>query len=106
MLEQARKIYPAPKYKIQKIADKFTSADFNIKILFLPVAHPELNPIEIVWGRVKRAVARNNLTFQLAAVEQETKRQVDNISAHDFKKFANHAKKEEEKYTQLSNCNE
>ena len=48
LLEQARKIYPAPKYKIQKIADKFREGDFLTKILFLPVAHPELNPIKMV----------------------------------------------------------
>ena len=69
LLEQAKKIYPAPKYKIQKIADKFQEGDFSIKILFLPVAHPELNPIEMVWGCVKRAVAAQNLSFKLRDVE-------------------------------------
>ena len=52
LLEQVKKIYPAPKYKIQKIADKFREGDFSIKILFLPVAHPELNPTLMVWGCV------------------------------------------------------
>ena len=47
LLEQAREIYPSPRYKIQKIADKFSEGDFEIKILFLPVAHPELNPVDM-----------------------------------------------------------
>ena len=37
LLEQSRRMYPSPKYKIQKIADKFECALFNIKIIFLPV---------------------------------------------------------------------
>ena len=39
------RIHPNPKYKIQKIADNFEKDVFSIKILFIPVAHPELNPI-------------------------------------------------------------
>jgi len=53
LLEQARLMYPSPKYKIQKIADKFSTGVFELKVLFLPVAHPELNPIEMVWGVIK-----------------------------------------------------
>ena len=45
LLDYARQIYLRPKYKIQKIADKFEKDAFSIKILFLPVSHPELNPI-------------------------------------------------------------
>lgn len=47
-VEQAKKQYPVPKYKIQKIADKYHEGNFSINILFLPVAHPEFNPIAIV----------------------------------------------------------
>lgn len=47
LLEYCRSIYPTPKYAIQKLADQFEEGEFCIKILFLPVAHPELNPIEI-----------------------------------------------------------
>ena len=36
-----------------KIADKFEKAAFSIEILFLPVYHPEFNPIEIVWSYLK-----------------------------------------------------
>ena len=49
LLDFVRGIHPSPKYNIQKIAEKFTTESFQIKILFLPVAHLELNPIEIVW---------------------------------------------------------
>ena len=98
LLEQARAMYPAPKYKIQKIADKFETEDFSIKILFLPVAHPELNPIEMVWGKVKRNVASRNMTFQLSAVEEETRHQISLVMKEDFSKYYQHAMKEEQKY--------
>ena len=39
---------PAPKYVLCKIADKY-----KIKILYLPVSHPELNPIEMIWSMMK-----------------------------------------------------
>ena len=99
LLQQARNIYPNPKYKIQKIADSF-----NIKILFLPVAHPELNPIEMVWSFVKRNVASKNMHFKLSKVESETAIQIGNITASDFNKYAAHARKEEDKYRLLRDC--
>ena len=100
LLDFARSIYPSPKYKIQKIADKFTTESFQIKILFLPVAHPELNPIEMVWGFVKRTVAAQNMTFKLSAVEQATKEQIKKVTADQFQKYYMHAIKEEDRYRQ------
>ena len=61
LLDYTSQIYPCPKYKIQKIADKFANGNFSIKVLFLPVAHPELNPIEMVWGFTKRAAGSKNM---------------------------------------------
>ena len=63
LLSQARIVYPSPKYEIQKMADKFESGIFSIKILFLRVAHIELNAIEMFWARVKRNAAKRNFTF-------------------------------------------
>ena len=48
LLSYAPSIYPRVQYKIQNIADKFRVNGFDIKILFLPVVRPELNPIEMV----------------------------------------------------------
>ena len=102
LLERAKKIYPKPKYKIQKIADKFHKGHFSIKILFLPNAHPELNPIEMLWGCIKRAVAAQNLSFKLRDVEHATKSELAKINAEQFEKFMNHTLKEESKYRALS----
>ena len=94
-------MYPPPIYKIQKIADKFETNDFKLKVLFLPVAHPELNPIEMVWGIIKRKVAEHNLTFNLNAVEHETETQLANITAATSQNYENHSMKEEEKYRKI-----
>ena len=50
LLDYVRRVYHFPNYEIQKIADNFEKEGFAIKILFLPIAHPELNPIEMVWA--------------------------------------------------------
>ena len=44
---RAREVYPRTIYKIQQIANMNMIGMFHIKILFLPVAHPDLNPIEM-----------------------------------------------------------
>lgn len=102
LLEHARKIYPQPKCKIQKIADKFTNGSFELKIIFLPVAHPELNPIELVWSSIKRHVSKHNQLFRLSEVERLTKEKIQSITVEEVKQFTSHALKEEEKYKKLS----
>jgi hypothetical protein len=69
-------VTPPPKYLAQELVEKFESGDFNIKILMLPVAHLELNPIEHVWGIVKRTVGSQSFTHNLKEVERPTKMQI------------------------------
>ena len=57
-----------PTCKIQKIATKFSEGDSQIKILFLPVEHPELSPIETVWLKIKREVANKSSNFYLSTM--------------------------------------
>ena len=91
LLAFAPSIYPSPQYNIQKITDNFNTKSFQIKILFLPVAHPELNPIEMVWGFIERTVAAQNMTFKLYAVEHITKEQIKKVTANKFHKYYTHA---------------
>ena len=60
--------------------------------------HPELNSIDMICARVKRIVAMRNLAFQLTAVEEETKRQIEKVLVDDFNKYYKHSIIEEEKY--------
>ena len=52
---------------------------FLYQILFLPVAHPELNPIEMIWGCMKREVAKSNFDFKLAALEAQATTEMEKI---------------------------
>ena len=96
--ENALSIYKTPKYTIQKIADKFQNDDGHIKVLFLPVAHPELNPIEMVWSCIKRNAASRNMNFSLTEVEEATKEEVIRVTEGEFAKYYGHVLKEEAKY--------
>ena len=70
LLEEAKRIYTSPIYKIQKMASKFEISTFKLKVLFLPVGHPEIYPIEMVWGVIKRNMAEANVNFNLTEVER------------------------------------
>jgi transposase len=43
---------------------------FNIILVYLPVAHPMLNPIEDIWGHIKPIVRRQNTNFSISEVER------------------------------------
>ena len=80
----------------------FACREFEIKILFLTLAHPELNPIETIWSFVKRSGASRNLKITLNHVKNETRAQINNISVEDVARYARHTRKEEEKYKNLA----
>lgn len=46
---------------------------YCVEFLELPVAHPELNPIELIWGQIKRFVRHNNLGRDLQDVMELAK---------------------------------
>ena len=51
----------------------------EVKLLWLPVAHCELNTIELIWAYVKKHVTRNNKTFKINDVLQWCKETVEDI---------------------------
>jgi len=64
MYEQASNNRPTLRFLFQDVAENVVS------VFISPVAHPELNPIEMVWGRVKVALRMSNVTFSLARLEE------------------------------------
>jgi len=93
LLEQAAKNRPAPRYLVQDLAK-----DFGISILHSPVVHPELNPIEMVWGIVKMALKRTNIDFKLTTLKALVAEQFAKISAEEWLKHELHAIKMEDNY--------
>ena len=56
---------PTKQFETDLIAEKFTH-----RMLRLPVAHPELNPIELAWSVVKGYVTKHNKKFTLKDIEE------------------------------------
>ena len=73
--EEADKNRPAPRFLVQDLARRF-----DVTILISPVAHPELNPIEIVWDTVKAALRHANTTISPARWQQLVNREFERIT--------------------------
>ena len=66
--------YIRPRHtRFKKLLIHFGREGSKIKILFLTVAHPELNPIEVLWSKVKRQVASTKKNVCLYTVEELTR---------------------------------
>ena len=62
-------------------------------MLRLPVAHPELNPIELAWSVIKGYVAKHN---NLTEVERLTRKAIGKVTPTMWEKFCAHKEKVEE----------
>ena len=69
------------------MASKFETSTFKLKILFLPVVHPEINPIEMVWGVIKRKVTERNVNFNLSELEDIAWLELATITPELFDNF-------------------
>ena len=72
--------------------------NFKHHILRLPVAHPELNPIELAWSVVKGYVAKNNKKFTLKEIETLVPEGIKAVTPALWKKFCEHTEKVEDEY--------
>ena len=67
LLETVKQHRPTPIYLTDEAAHRQGHT-----VLRLPVAHCELNPIELAWASVKSYVAKHNTKFSLKDIEQLT----------------------------------
>ena len=67
-------------------------------VLRTPVRQCELNPIELIWARVKYHIATHNTTFRLADVNQLVHGAFDNVSPDIWKKCVDKVIAIEEEY--------
>ena len=62
LLRVAQENTPAPKFRVVEWVEEYNKVKKKtIKVLFLPVAHPILNPIELCWGHLKGTVRKLNI---------------------------------------------
>lgn len=65
----------------------------TIDLLFLPVAHPQLNPIELMWSQIKRYVRTNNKDWNMPELKRLAEEKRDSLSAMDWKNSFAHTEK-------------
>uniref|UniRef100_A0A0B7BGD8 Tc1-like transposase DDE domain-containing protein n=1 Tax=Arion vulgaris TaxID=1028688 RepID=A0A0B7BGD8_9EUPU len=68
--------------------------------LRLPPYHPQLNPIELVWAKVKGRVAEKNTTFKMCDVQNLTREAISTINKKYWRKCEDHVLREEDGYWQ------
>ena len=60
--------------------------------------HPDLNPIEMIWGKVKNWAAANNTTFKLSDVKQLVEKKFSEMGVEDWVPFCDHVENIEKEY--------
>lgn len=88
------------RHKQQFIKYKF-DVDFENAghtVLRLPPYHPDLNPIELVWAKIKHDVATRNVTFKFNDVVEITKDEFAKYSVNQWQQCCSHVIKIEETY--------
>lgn len=86
-------------YKKYKFYEPLEKASHNV--VRLPPYHPDLNPIEMVWAKIKHEVAKRNVTFTLNDVIKLGEEEFSKYSVQEWQKFCELVKKQEDFY--LSN---
>ncbi|MCP4143208.1 MAG: hypothetical protein GY755_23455 [Chloroflexi bacterium] len=82
---------------VQKEAQKY-----GHQLLILPVHHPELNPIELIWARVKNKCAkklRNGMSFN--DVLANLKEEFEHVSKANCHNVYEHVKKQEDEFWKI-----
>ena len=93
LLEKIKGEKPGKSYVTDDIAERF-----GHNVIRTPVAHCELNPIELVWSKVKGYMRKNNVTFKLVDLERLVPAAFDSVTPDMWRNFCSHARKEEENF--------
>lgn len=90
-----KKFSPEPEYEAKALIDK---QERDLKLLLLPTHHPELNPIELQWGRLKAYAMRHNTSFNLPDVEKLVWDEYDRVTVEHWAGCERRAIKTENEY--------
>ena len=69
------------KNKVQRLLVRFEQ-----QAMFIPKFHPELNPIERVWGRAK-VYARNHCNYSFAGLQSTVTPALESVSLDAIRKY-------------------
>lgn len=81
-------------YKIKMIFVVHVSFSYSR----LPPYHPQLNPIELIWGIVKRRVAALNIDYKEAKLLETVNKEFSAITEEDWRNSCRHVQDIEEDY--------
>jgi len=70
----------------------------DIRVNFLPIAHPQLNPIELMWNQIKTYVKKHNHDFKMQTIHELTRSKQQSLTREDWIKACNTADKFAELY--------
>ena len=90
----------APHYIVQDIVEKFPRTD--VKLIILPVHHPELNPIELIWSQIKQHVRANNIELKQGPAEALVKEKVAQLKQEQWQACMRHVQKAEDMYNKMT----
>ena len=95
LLEISKRNKHRQKYEIDELA-----AYHGHEILRLPPYHCQLNPIELIWAKIKTEIKKGNSNANqtLKQVEELTIHAIENITENEWKNCIHHTKKEEDEY--------
>jgi len=94
LYDLCRKHAPPPKYIIDQLAAKF-----GCEILRTPPYHPELQPIENIWGITKEKIAKTQTgDYTMKSLKERIMPAFEKITPEIFKNTFSHVKKEENHY--------
>ena len=96
LTELCKENNPEPVSVLQKLAETFNQ---QIQILFLPRHRPELNPIELRWGRIKTCVRIAQARYTVTTLEQKVLDEVANTTPQHW---ASPEKKQSPKKSNIS----
>ena len=68
-------------------------------VLRPPPYHPDLNPVEKIWGIVKTRIAAKNVTFKLRDVQQLAEQHFAAVTMEEWAAVCRHVKAVEQEYT-------
>ena len=91
LLQLVQKTNKTKVYHIDKIIEHYVHIS-----LILPPYHAHLNPIELIWAKVKGEVAAQNTTFNMRDVEVLTREAISKIDIEFWVNCVEHVLREED----------
>lgn len=101
LIVHAKPYFGIPEKKLDQIINRVRP---DVKLVWLPVAHCELNPIELIWAYVKNKVAKINMSNQaekgrsMEVMNTLCQEALRSVTPELWKKCVEHAEKIEKRY--------